>query len=124
MKEPTACSRRFSMTEPLTGSGDTADHKKPLAGKRVVVTRARPQAANLIRHIEELGGEAIEFPTIEICPPESFTALDAAVDHIDSYHWLMFTSVNSVEPFVARLRKKGKTTGVLAALNIAAIGPE
>ena len=97
---------------------------KPLIGKRIVVTRARAQAESLARRIEELGGEVIEFPTIEIQPPESFTAFDAAAEKIASYDWLIFTSVNSVEPFLSRLRGKGKTVASLTALKIGAIGPE
>lgn len=97
---------------------------KPLAGKRIVITRARKQAENLARAIEELGGEVIEFPTIEICPPESFTEFDAAIDKLDGYDWVIFTSVNSVEPFLQRLKIKGKTADALSAHKIGAIGAE
>ena len=98
--------------------------QKPLIGKRIVVTRARAQAESLARRIEELGGEVIEFPTIEIQPPENFAAFDAAIEKIESYDWLIFTSVNSVEPFLSRLQRKGKTVASLTALKIGAIGPE
>src|ERR671924_1948651 len=79
-----------------------------LAGKRIVITRARSQASRLARSIEELGGEVIEFPTIDIQPPESYAALDDAITRIDSYDWLIFTSVNGVEQFLSRLQKSGK----------------
>jgi len=98
--------------------------QKPLIGKRIVVTRARAQAESLARRIEELGGEVIEFPTIEIQPPESFAAFDAAIEKIASHDWLIFTSVNSIEPFLSRLQRKGKTVASLTALKIGAIGPE
>ena len=81
--------------------------QKPLIGKRIVVTRARAEAESLARRIEELGGEVIEFPTIEIQPPESFAAFDAAIEKIASHDWLIFTSVNSIEPFLSRLQRKG-----------------
>jgi uroporphyrinogen III methyltransferase/synthase len=97
---------------------------KPLAGKRVVITRARAQAASLARRIEELGGSVVEFPTIEIRPPESFTAFDAAVRNVENYDWLIFTSVNAVEPFFARLRINDKSTASIARVNVGAIGPE
>ena len=58
---------------------------RPLAGKRIVVTRARSQASSLIQRIEKLGGEVIEFPTIEIQPPESYAALDGAIANIGCY---------------------------------------
>ena len=97
---------------------------KPLAGKRIVITRARKQAENLARAIEALGGEVIEFPTIEICPPASFAELDDAIDKLDGYDWVIFTSVNSVEPFLQRLKIKGQTAAALSAHKIGAIGPE
>jgi len=98
--------------------------RQPLAGKRIVVTRARAQAGSLARRIEELGGEVIEFPTIEICPPESFAAFDDAVAKIEDYDWLIFTSVNSIEPFLFRLKRNGKTAAELTRLKVGAIGPE
>jgi uroporphyrinogen III methyltransferase / synthase len=101
-----------------------ASAQSPLSGKRIVVTRARAQAENLARHIEELGGEVIEFPTIEICPPESFATFDDAVAKIEAYDWLIFTSVNSIEPFLSRLQKKGKSLAALARVKVGAIGPE
>jgi uroporphyrinogen III methyltransferase/synthase len=97
---------------------------KPLAGKRIVVTRARAQARALAQQIEELGGEVIEFPTIEIQPPENFSAFDAAVAKIESYDWLMFTSVNAIAPFLSRLQHGGKTVKMLEHLDVGAIGPE
>ena len=97
---------------------------KPLSGKKIVVTRARAQALDFIHRLEDLGGEVIEFPTIEIRPPESFAAFDQAMEKIESYDWLILTSVNGVEPFLARLLAAGKTVASLAHLNVGAIGPE
>ncbi|HEY3153391.1 MAG TPA: uroporphyrinogen-III synthase [Candidatus Binatia bacterium] len=97
---------------------------EPLAGKRIVVTRARAQARGLVQQIEDFGGEVIEFPTIEIQPPESFVAFDAAVAKIENYDWLMFTSVNAVGPFLSRLQHVGKTVDMLEHLDVGAIGPE
>jgi uroporphyrinogen III methyltransferase/synthase len=95
---------------------------QPLAGKRVIVTRARKQAGSLAQRIEALGGEVIELPTIEIQPPADFTAFDAALARIGSYDWLIFTSVNSVDPFLARLTQVGKTLLDLQKLKTAAVG--
>jgi uroporphyrinogen III methyltransferase/synthase len=97
---------------------------KPLAGKRMVITRARAQAASLARRIEESGGIVIEFPTIEIQPPESFAAFDDAVRKVEDYDWLIFTSVNGVEPFFARLGIHGKAAESIARIKVGAIGPE
>ena len=98
--------------------------QKPLAGKRIVITRARKQAETVARSIEELGGEVIEFPTIEICPPESFAEFDAVLDKLSLYDWVIFTSVNSVEPFLERLKLRGKTAEALSAHKVGAIGAE
>lgn len=98
--------------------------EKPLAGKKILVTRAGAQAYGLVERIAKAGGEVIELPTIEIQPPESFAALDAAVKDIERYDWLIFTSVNSVAPFLERLRIGGKAVQSVRSLQIGAIGPE
>jgi len=98
--------------------------QKPLAGKRIVITRARKQAETVARSIEELGGEVIDFPTIEIRPLESFAEFDAALDKLNLYDWVIFTSVNSVEPFLERLKLRGKTAEALSAHKVGAIGAE
>jgi len=98
--------------------------KKPLFGKRVVVTRSREQASDLSRRIEELGGEAFEFPTIAIAEPDDFAPLDAAIGQADSYDWLIFTSVNGVDAFFARLRHQGRDIRDLKGARLCAIGPK
>src|SRR5690349_12535283 len=97
---------------------------QPLAGKRILVTRARSQAGTLQQRIEALGGEVVLFPTIEIQAPASYEALDRAIRSITSYQWLIFTSVNGVERFFDRLAPLGRSMTDLQALEIAAIGPE
>jgi uroporphyrinogen III methyltransferase/synthase len=77
--------------------------RRPLFGRRVVVTRARAQAGELSERLERLGAEAHEFPTIEIKPPEDLGPLDEAIRDLDSFDWLIFTSVNGIEAFVDRL---------------------
>ena len=74
--------------------------------------------------IERLGGEVIVFPTITINPPESFAAFDAAMQNLASYDWLIFTSVNSIEPFLQRLEHGRKTLADIDHVKIAAIGSE
>lgn len=100
----------------------TRSSKSPLSRRRIVVTRARAQASAFTKALETLGAEAIEFPTIEIAPPESYRGLDNAISNIESYDWIIFTSVNGVEFFSARLKRlKHALNGKLRA---AAIGPE
>ena len=108
----------------MTISAGAISSEKPLGGRRIVVTRARKQAGGLAQRIEAMGGEVIEFPTIEIEPPLSFAELDRAVQQIDAYHWIIFTSVNSVEPFIERLKMTGKAVADLGHAQVAAIGAE
>lgn len=93
---------------------------RPLFGKRVVVTRAREQASELRRMLEDSGAQVLQFPTIEIAPPESFDSLDRAID--ETYDWLVFTSVNGVASFFERLFAKGKDVRALANVKVAAVG--
>jgi len=97
--------------------------KRPLFGKRVIVTRSRKQASKLSNLLEENGAEVIEFPTIKIVPPRSFDDLDKAVDNLSRYDWAVFTSVNGVKSFLERLKEKGKDIRELKGVRIAAIGP-
>jgi len=98
--------------------------EKPLAGRRIIITRARKQAGGLAQRIAALGGEAVELPTIEIEAPKDFGALDAALARIESYHWLIITSVNSIDPFLARLAHSEKSLAALRHLKIAAVGAQ
>ncbi len=97
---------------------------KPLSGRRIVITRSRSQAAVFARALEELGGEVIEFPTIEILPPQSYDPLDRAIQKIENYHWIIFTSVNGVDHFFARWKRLHRDIRGLGGIQIAAIGPE
>jgi uroporphyrinogen III methyltransferase/synthase len=97
--------------------------KRPLLGKRIVVTRARAQASDLVQRLGRLGAECIECPTIEVVAPESWQALDRALEVLDTYQWLVFTSVNGVQFFFDRLFKNGLDTRALGHLKTAAIGP-
>jgi hydroxymethylbilane synthase len=109
---------------PGSGREGTADEDKPLFGRHIVVTRPRSQANSFVRGIEELGGEVVEFPTIEIVSPKSYSPLDRAINKIESYDWLIFTSVNGVRQFFDRIRHLGRSISDLNGIRIAAIGPE
>jgi uroporphyrinogen III methyltransferase/synthase len=93
---------------------------RPLFGKRVVVTRAREQASELKRLLEDSGAQVLQFPTIEIAAPESFASLDRVIDA--RYDWLVFTSTNGVQFFFERLYAKGKDVRALAGTKVAAVG--
>lgn len=95
---------------------------KPLFGKTVVVTRARAQASALTKKLEAQGARVLEVPAIKIVPPADFAPLDKAISEIDTYKWLILTSVNGVEYFFDRLLKAGKDSRALCGVKIAAIG--
>ncbi len=98
--------------------------RRPLFGRRVVVTRARAQAGRMSELLREQGAWVVEVPAIEIAPPDSSAPLDAALDRIESYDWVVFTSVNGVERFVAALDARGLDLRALHRARLAAIGPE
>jgi len=93
--------------------------KKPLFGHRILVTREHIEE---FEPLEELGAEIIEFPTIEIVPPESYDELDGSIDNIMSYDWLIFTSRNGVKYFFKRFFEKDRDIRDLKGLKICAIG--
>ena len=96
---------------------------RPLLGKRIVVTRAREQASDLVNRLTELGAECLECPTIQVMPPENWGPLDHAIDRLSEFDWIVFTSVNGVKFFFNRLFEKGRDLRALHRMGTAAIGP-
>ena len=97
--------------------------KSPLAGKTILITRARNQSSEFATRLRDLGAEVIEFPTIEIVPPLSWERLDLAIDQLKSYDWIIFTSANGVNFFFERLRERRKDCYLPSSLKVCAIGP-
>ncbi|MGZ7032589.1 MAG: uroporphyrinogen-III C-methyltransferase [Thermoanaerobaculia bacterium] len=95
---------------------------KPLFGKRIIVTRAREQASDLKRLFDDSGAQVLQFPTIEIAPPESYDSLDRIIDVLSDYQWIIFTSPNGVQHFFDRLREHGDDARALAGVMVAAVG--
>jgi uroporphyrinogen-III synthase len=95
---------------------------QPLAGKRILVTRARHQAGQLSAQLDALGAEVIEIPAIEIQPPESFEPLDAALRSLARYQWLIVTSANTVRSLRERMGVLGLSVAAFSHLQIAAVG--
>jgi len=98
--------------------------KRPIFGKKIVVTRAREQASGFVSQLAGLGAQVLEFPTIKIVPPDSYQGLDAAIKEIESYDWVIFTSPNGVGCFLERLKACGKDIRDLKGVKICSIGPE
>lgn len=96
---------------------------KPLAGRRILITRARHQAQALAAALEEKGAEVLAIPAIEIVPPDSYAALDTALLNAGKYEWLVVTSVNGADVLAQRLQFLGLSVETLSPLQIAVIGP-
>ncbi|MGN7468411.1 uroporphyrinogen-III synthase [Brevibacillus sp. SAFN-007a] len=95
----------------------------PLAGKRIMVTRAKSQVQELVDKIERLGGAAYAFPLLKMIPPADTTRLDEAIAELPSYDWVMFTSVNGVRFFLERMEEVGVGFDSFTG-KIAAVGPK
>ncbi|MEJ2690925.1 MAG: uroporphyrinogen-III synthase, partial [Deltaproteobacteria bacterium] len=95
---------------------------KPLFGKRIMVTRTREQASDLVAGLEEMGADCIEFATISIAPPDSWEILDGALADLGRYDWILFTSINAIHCFFQRLDEKGMDSRALGGTRIAAVG--
>src|SRR5437588_4066415 len=95
------------------------DQARPLEGKRILITRAHHQAAEMARELEGLGATVISIPTIEIRPPQSFQPLDKALKKLPAYDWLILTSVNGVNALRKRMEKVEVDSGMLRRLQIA-----
>jgi uroporphyrinogen-III synthase len=93
-----------------------------LKGRRIVVTRAREQAGDLVRALQALGAEAVLAPVIRIQPLENLGALRAALSGLSAYRWVIFTSQNAVQIVLDRLVAWGLTPRVFSPTSIAAIG--
>lgn len=96
---------------------------QPLAGRTVVVTRAAAQAPRFVTLLEAAGASVVEAPTIAIEPPASWAPLDAALDALVDFRWVIFTSVNGVDMVGRRLAERGRDWRGIAGKRVAAIGP-
>ena len=96
--------------------------KRPLFGKRIVVTRTREQAGELSKALSDLGADVIELPTIRIEHPEDKQSFAELVTHAHEYDWLVFTSPNGVERFFDAFFATYPDARSLGNPRIAAIG--
>jgi len=95
----------------------------PLFGQRIVVTRPQQGAGRSAAVLENLGAEVLLAPAVEVRAISDPGPLDAAIDRLSSYHWLVFTSANGVRYFAERLTARGRDLRALGHLKLAAIGP-
>jgi uroporphyrinogen III methyltransferase/synthase len=97
---------------------------RPLFGRRVVVTRAREQAGELVTRLQAQGAATVEVPAIEIRDPaDGGAALAAAVDRLGAYDWVVLTSSNGARRLLGAVRDGGRDARAFAGARLAAIGP-
>jgi uroporphyrinogen III methyltransferase / synthase len=96
---------------------------RPLFGKRVLVTRPRDQAAELVEGLEAMGAEAIEAPMIRIAPPDDYGPLDDACKRAGTFDWIIFSSANAVDSFIQRLLATPQDLRALRTVKLCAVGP-
>lgn len=96
--------------------------KRPLFGKKIIVTRTREQASDLVAGLEEFGANCVEFSTIHIKPVDSYSVLDGELERLEEYHWILFTSLNGVKYFFERLYSKGMDARDLKGPDVATVG--
>lgn len=95
----------------------------PLAGRRIVVTRAREQAGPLCDQLERLGAEVVALPLIQITAAADPTVREDVFAEIGSYEWLVFSSANGVKYFFEAFFAKFSDIRALGGARIAAVGP-
>jgi uroporphyrinogen III methyltransferase/synthase len=96
---------------------------RPLFGKRILVTRPREQAFELVELLESFGAEAIEAPMIRILPPEDYGPLDDACANIARFDWIVFVSANATDVFIKRLLASPRDLRALGGVKLCAVGP-
>lgn len=101
----------------------TRERSKPLAGRRIVVTRRPEQSAWLCTRLEEMGATVIELPLVEVVPPAEMAPLDDALRRLDRYDWAVFTSANAVRAVSERMTDLGVGERGLTRRKIGSVGP-
>lgn len=95
----------------------------PLTGRRVAVTRAAEQAGELAERLRALGAEPLVCAALAAAPPADPGPLDAALDGLAGYDWLVVASANAARALLGRLAERGLGPGALGHLRVAAVGP-
>ena len=97
--------------------------RRPLFGKRVLITRSRTQMSRLRSLLDDAGAQSVELPVIEIAPLDDYTEMDRAVATLGEYEWVIFASTNAVESFFHRLEHLGRDARHFGPVTVGAIGP-
>lgn len=97
--------------------------RRPLYGRTLLVTRPAAQADELATLLEEQGARVLAQAAIEIRPPRDWAAVDATLERLDRYDWVVFSSVNGVRSWLGRLEATGRDLRALGRVRLAAVGP-
>ena len=97
--------------------------ERPLFGKRVLVTRPRGQAAELVDRLEAMGADTVEAPMIRMEPPDDYGPLDAACAQASTFDWIIFSSGVAVDAFIDRLLKSPLDLRALGGVKLCVVGP-
>ncbi len=98
---------------------------KRLSGKRALITRPAAQAEEFAELLRAEGAEPVIFPLIKIVPTPDTASLEDAVNRLDSFDWLFFTSANGVRtvaPYLKKALSQARASGRFP-VKIAAVGP-
>ncbi len=95
---------------------------RPLFGQKIVVTRTKDMASELVAPLEEQGANCLECATISIEPPDSWDDLDNALTGLENFQWIVFTSINAVDYFFQRLHQNGLDSRALKGCKVACVG--
>jgi uroporphyrinogen III methyltransferase/synthase len=97
--------------------------RRPLHGRRVVVTRARAQASGFAATLRSLGAEVVELPAIRIEPRIDSEEVRRVAGGVSAYDLICLTSPNGVRLLFEAMEATGLDTRALAGVTVAAIGP-
>lgn len=97
--------------------------KRPLFGESILIMRAKDQAAEPCRQLEQLGATVWQQPAFRIEPPADWEAVDQAIDRLAEFDWVVFSSPNGVQQFIRRLLERGGDMRAFGGCRLAAIGP-
>jgi uroporphyrinogen III methyltransferase/synthase len=97
--------------------------RRPLFGKRVLVTRDKSQSGRIVRALREAGAEPVVVPMIRLAPPEDWAEVDAALDALASYDAMLITSANAIRFLAGRAEARGVSL-TPPGLQVLCVGPE
>jgi uroporphyrinogen III methyltransferase/synthase len=97
--------------------------RRPLFGKRVLVTREERQSGRMVRALRDAGAEAVVRPMIRLVPPDDWAEVDAALDAIASYDAVLITSANAIRFLAGRAEARGVSL-TPPGLQVLCVGPQ